>query len=398
MANAEGRDSGSTPPQIGVCLSAGGFRAALFGLGALRYLAEARLLPHVVSISAVSGGSILGAWLAQRWPLATGAGDGLEDFRSAAADPFRTLLSRRNLRNRFLAAAARGWLTGVRNSRGAALARVLARDVLTSQRLGELPSAAQLVLTSTDLVTGQPFHFARDFIGSPDYGYAAPPPSLPLATAVAASAAAPQYFSPILLRGDDLGLPGTPPLLSLVDGAVYEKLGTEWFEDWEARQRPAPARRPQFLVVVDGARPLDRRLCRYGPVRAMRRAPQISAAHMRSELISQLRDRFAASELRGVIVSIRESLPADVPFPLRDPSIASELAWLRTDLDRFLPVEADLLMFAGYWALHGRLCERQPSLALPDPRWRLPVQRRDIPAVRQILRCGRHHLVSGRIL
>jgi NTE family protein len=323
MANAQGRDRGSAPPQIGVCLSAGGFRTALYGIGALRYLAEAQLLPHVVSISAVSGGSVLGAWLAQRWPSVIGASTQPEGFCSAAGNPFRALLSSRNFRNRWLAASTRGWLAGTRNSRGAALAKVLARDVLTSQPLGELADGVQLVLTSTDLVTGQPFHFARDFIGSADYGYAAPPPSLPLATAVAASAAAPQYFSPVLLRGDNLGLPGTPPLLSLVDGAVYEKLGTEWFEDWDARQRPPSARRPQFLVVIDGARPLDRRQCQYGPLRAMRRAPQISAAHMRSELISQLRGRFAASELRGVIVAIREPLPADVPFPLRDTSIAS---------------------------------------------------------------------------
>lgn len=395
MAIASGRDPGNAP-SIGVCLSAGGFRAALYGMGALRYLAEAGLLPRVVSISAISGGSILGAWLAQRWSAVTGPGAGQDNFCSAAGEPFRALLIGRNLRNRWLAASARGWLAGTRNSRSAALAQVLARDMLFGQPLAELADGVQLVLTSTDLATGQPFHFARDFVGSAAHGYTVPPRSLSLATAVAASAATPQYFPPVLLRRDDVGLPDIPPVLSLADGAVYEKLGTEWFEDWDARGRPDSARRPEFLVVVDGVRPLRPGRRSYGNVRALLRAPQVSAAHMRSELISQLPAQFASGELGGLVVSIREPFSDDVPFPLCEPSIASGLAWLRTDLNRFAPVEADLLMFAGYWALHARLREHRPSLALPEPGWRLPLRPRDAAALRRTLSGGRRHLTAGR--
>src|SRR5437763_8198777 len=73
---------------IGLCLSGGGFRAALFHLGALRRLNELGVLSQVDTISSVSGGSILSAHLAARigaWPE---AGTQIPDWQSQVADPF----------------------------------------------------------------------------------------------------------------------------------------------------------------------------------------------------------------------------------------------------------------------------------------------------------------------
>src|SRR5687767_11992601 len=56
---------------IALCLSGGGYRAALFHLGALRRLDELAILPRITTISSVSGGSIVNALLATRlrpWP------------------------------------------------------------------------------------------------------------------------------------------------------------------------------------------------------------------------------------------------------------------------------------------------------------------------------------------
>jgi len=51
---------------IGVCLSGGGMRAAAFGLGVMRVLKDAKLLPHVDYLSSVSGGGYTAtAWAAQ---------------------------------------------------------------------------------------------------------------------------------------------------------------------------------------------------------------------------------------------------------------------------------------------------------------------------------------------
>jgi NTE family protein len=54
-----------------LCLSGGGFRAALFHLGALRRLNELGVLSKVDTITSVSGGSIVAAHLATHvspWP------------------------------------------------------------------------------------------------------------------------------------------------------------------------------------------------------------------------------------------------------------------------------------------------------------------------------------------
>src|SRR6516165_3718974 len=63
--------TGTADRRIALCLSGGGFRAALFHLGALRRLNELGILSRVDTIASVSGGSILAAHLATRmrpWP------------------------------------------------------------------------------------------------------------------------------------------------------------------------------------------------------------------------------------------------------------------------------------------------------------------------------------------
>jgi len=59
-------------PDIALCLSGGGYRAAIFHLGAVRWLNEIGWLPRLNRISSVSGGSILAGHLAYRfrngWP------------------------------------------------------------------------------------------------------------------------------------------------------------------------------------------------------------------------------------------------------------------------------------------------------------------------------------------
>jgi predicted acylesterase/phospholipase RssA len=52
-----------------LALSGGGFRATLFHLGVIRYLAEKQKLDEVKAICSVSGGSVLAAHLVLNWEL-----------------------------------------------------------------------------------------------------------------------------------------------------------------------------------------------------------------------------------------------------------------------------------------------------------------------------------------
>lgn len=70
-----------------MCLSGGGYRAALFHLGALRRLNELGALGRIDTISGVSGGSILAAFLAQNlqpWPSGR-----VDDFERRIVGRFR---------------------------------------------------------------------------------------------------------------------------------------------------------------------------------------------------------------------------------------------------------------------------------------------------------------------
>ena len=52
---------------VGLCLSGGGYRAAVFHLGSLIKINEAGLLSRLRTVSSVSGGSIIAAFLGLRW-------------------------------------------------------------------------------------------------------------------------------------------------------------------------------------------------------------------------------------------------------------------------------------------------------------------------------------------
>src|SRR4051812_38069174 len=90
---------------LGLCLSGGGFRASFYALGALRYLAEGGHLSRVEVISAVSGGSIAAASVADGWTRFVDGGADLDAFMREIDAPFRTPVTTKNLRNRWIGAS-----------------------------------------------------------------------------------------------------------------------------------------------------------------------------------------------------------------------------------------------------------------------------------------------------
>jgi len=106
---------------VALALSGGGYRAALFHLGALRRLNELGVLSRVDTISSVSGGSIVSAHLAERvrhWPA---SGEVIDNWDTLVAAPLRQFV-RRNIRTGPLLRRALPWNW----RRGSASARALA--------------------------------------------------------------------------------------------------------------------------------------------------------------------------------------------------------------------------------------------------------------------------------
>jgi NTE family protein len=388
-----------------VALSGGGFRASFYALGVLRYLAEAALLPNVIGISAVSGGSIAAAALADRSDALAAAGWGGSAFVEHVDRRFRQVVTTENLRNRWLARAVGARLRRRRVGRGAVLGEVLADHLYRTRCVCDLPPGPQVILTTTDLATGRAFRIARDFIGSYDFGYIEPAPaSIELGFAAAASAAVPALFPPASLETAGLGLKDAPPTLSLADGGVYDNLGLEWFQGWGSG-RPASAIRPNFLIVANAGGLLRRTTHPYGAVRGVLRAKDVQYSQT-----TRLRVRWFVGDLlagreRGIYLAI-ELDPRDYKLPdgtpidqrLYDGALPSPLvpalARLRTDLDRFLADEADLLSYHGYWSAHARLGALYTELAVPTPAWRdyAALTPRDVQRLVRLLEPGARRL------
>ena len=65
---------------VGVALSGGGHRAALFGLGVLLYLADSGRNRSVTSVASVSGGSLTNGYLAQELEYRTASPEDVHDL------------------------------------------------------------------------------------------------------------------------------------------------------------------------------------------------------------------------------------------------------------------------------------------------------------------------------
>jgi len=93
---AVGAAAGTRPRSAGLalCLSGGGYRAALFHLGAVRRLNELGILSKVATISSVSGGSILSAHLTQTIPSWPQPGEILPSWDERVAQPFKEFVRR----------------------------------------------------------------------------------------------------------------------------------------------------------------------------------------------------------------------------------------------------------------------------------------------------------------
>jgi NTE family protein len=229
---------------IALALSGGGYRAALFHLGALRRLNELGVLSKVDTISSVSGGSILSAHVTTRidWP---GAGEVIADWQTRVADPFYAFV-KRNIRNGPLLRRGLPWNWFRGSTAVDALAKIY-ENHLTNRRLRDLPATPKrprFVFCSSDLTFGVNWVFdsqrrsdGASRVGDYQAGYMSPFPDWPLAHAVAASSCFPPVFDPQPsgLRAGDLkggryakaDRNQLVEAIRLSDGGVYDNLGLE---------------------------------------------------------------------------------------------------------------------------------------------------------------------------
>ena len=395
--------------RVGLALSGGGLRAALFHIGVLARLTELDLLRGMECLSCVSGGSIIGAYyyLHVRNLLQTKTDvqitpDDYIQMVERIADEFLAGIQR-NIRTR----VAAEWITNLkmifcpnysRTSRvGELYERELFRRIrdgeqnkerwlneLLIQPLGEPENFAPkthnwkrrarvptLVINATTLNTGHNWQFTATWMGEPPGGinteidanyrlrrlyHDEGPPGhrrMRLGYAVAASSCVPGLFEPLPLA--NLYPDRT---VRLVDGGVHDNQGTGALIEDDCN----------VIIVSDASGQMDAiNDPSSGLLSVPLRANSVLQSRVREAQFRELFTRRRAGLLSGfVFLHLKKNLGAeaidwiDSQYPSKpgilnpltkygiQKRVQRQLAAIRTDLDSFSDTEAYALMTSGY--------------------------------------------------
>lgn len=225
--------------RIGLALSGGGFRAAVFHLGILRWLAEEHLLERVTQVSTVSGGSLVTGAI---FSAAGGEWPSSSEFLQTVYPSVRDMLVSRDLFS-FRALGADGFLRQnfrIFFRRANVLAWLIRERWQIGLKLSDLPESPIWHVNSTCLETGKNWRFTRDSMGDWQFGrhYS---PDVAVADAMAASAAVPYVIGALKLELPKEGWWQTDPAtksplrktepryasVRLWDGGAYENMALE---------------------------------------------------------------------------------------------------------------------------------------------------------------------------
>lgn len=239
------------PDAVGLCLSGGGYKAAIYHIGALCRLNELGLLPEIDRISSVSGGSITSAWLGLRWhTLAFDPNSGVAtNFKSAVIDPmikFATsakidvgsvlsgVLDPFSTAAQKVAKAYSKHLYDNPDYHGGAKVKTTLQDLPTDKSRGG--TAPRFIINVSSLQTNSLWRLSKPYMANYEVGLFETP-NLRLSEAVAASSAFPPILAPARLNLEGLAIkPGTegpfgkPPYSTkpyVADGGIYDNLGLE---------------------------------------------------------------------------------------------------------------------------------------------------------------------------
>ncbi len=413
--------------KIGLALSGGGFRAALYHIGVLAKLAELDLLRKVEAISCVSGGSIIGAhyYLEVRRLMREKA-----DWEITKDDYIEIV---KRVERDFLAGVQTDIRTSVAANPIVNLKMIFSSNYSRTTRLGELYEkrifsrvedgegarprwlndlkiqpvggpdnfnpkihnwrrAAKvpiLILNATTLNTGHNWQFTVTWMGEPpspidsevDGNYRlrrmyyddAPEGHrrIRLGHAVAASSCVPALFEPLTLANLYEGM-----VVRLVDGGVYDNQGTASLLDQECK----------ILLVSDASGQMNTENDPGAGLLAVPlRTNSVLQARVRVAQYRELSAQRRASILRGLMfIHLKKDLPVkpmdwiDCPDPQDAPGqdspvtdyginkVAQErLAAIRTDLDSFSDAEARALMISGYRMTDHEIRRSLPGLYSP---------------------------------
>lgn len=361
-----------------ICMSGGGYRAAIFHLGALLRLHECGLLDDTMLFSSVSGGSIVQGWLVSRYLAGRSGSEGFASwsrriaFSQEMVEPFRQV-TKKDIRSwAIVSTLPFNWLFP--NVRMRKLQMRYERAFAGPSTMGDLPDTPSFVFCATDTTFGVNWEFSKLRVGDWLAGYLGDHHSISLAQAIAASSAFPPLFGPMRFREGQRYTKGKyggadrDTLLAqigLTDGGVYDNLATE------------PALKHYSAVLIsDAGAPFAfttssgwRRLLRYTQIIGNQ------AISLRKRMFFSARNR---REITGAYWGIDNF--ARTPADGYSAELVSEVVGrIRTDLDAFSNAEFEVLVNHGYLTCNNALeyLNATPTLRVRQPVWPYPAWQKE---------------------
>lgn len=397
--------------RFGLALSGGGFRAALYHLGVIRFLRDAGILSLVTHITSVSGGSVIGAHLALNWNRYCGTD---EDFQNTAEEllQFLKLDVRNRIVRRFppMAAVNAGrramrMETRRQYTRAGLLEHHYEKYLYGDTALFALPDAPRLYILATNLSEGSLCAFHKDGLllqrrslsekqmhfEEVEIGLATVP------MAVAASSAFPGFFPPLELQGKDVCAKGGQfARHAFTDGGIYDNIGLRMFRHlWQMAGENGFA----GVVVSDAGATFK--------VRSEIRAGGLLSTALRSSdiLMNRVNELEQESFLDTpgvhflpITQLVRQTDDPTAPHH----EIQRQAALIRTDMDQFSNLEITALVQHGY-CVARQVCRENtlvPTDSIPTgPPWNPLNSRSRLSDVDRIdLSDPRHSLKTARLL
>lgn len=223
--------------KIGIALSGGGYRALVFQLGVLKYLAEKKLFKDIKIISTVSGGSITPALIFKHsnmeWPTD-------EYFLQEVLPKIRNDITSKSLKWRLFVGFFLYIWRHVSSNGAKVLASILEKTLGIKGTLQDLPDEPRWIINSASYQTGKNWRFEKAEMGDWVIGFTEKP-NIQISEAVASSCGLPGLVGSLKIKTKNFKWKGrayTPQFLKedsshvlkkihLWDGALYDNFGFE---------------------------------------------------------------------------------------------------------------------------------------------------------------------------
>ncbi|MGA1824397.1 MAG: patatin-like phospholipase family protein [bacterium] len=253
---------------IGIALSGGGVRAAVFHLGVLSRLAADHILERVTFISSVSGGTLVTGLIysvsGNRWPSS-------EAFLDKCLPLIRQAITKTNIqKDGIIRLLTQPWL--LYQGKAKILSESIKRCWGVSGTLRDIPCEPRWIINATAYESGKNWRFMPQRMGDYVLNYAENP-VISLSDAMAASAAYPGLIGPYRLNTrqhkwfmyaeqkrpkqqdkENIYIKQGLKIIHLWDGGIYDNLGVEClFKPHGDRFR----KEYNFLIVSDASKGIE---------------------------------------------------------------------------------------------------------------------------------------------